>query len=128
MDWLAGSWAGDMWGGTFEAYYCTPEGGKVMSYNVLRKNGEVSFHEFEVFEIEDGHVVFHPFPKGQKATSLTLSTCDPTTKRVTFENPKKNFPTRIDYHRVSENRLVITLTDPHNNSDKVEKFELSQVK
>ena len=28
MDWLAGEWSGDMWGGRFHAYYTTPEGGR----------------------------------------------------------------------------------------------------
>lgn len=128
MHWLAGTWEGKMWGGTFVAYYCTPDGGKVMSYNKLIKKGAVAFHEFEVFEVENGKVVFHPFPGGKKATSLTLTECDLKAKRVVFENPQKDFPTRIVYHRVADDNLVITLSDPHNDSKRVQKFDLKRKK
>ncbi|MCG8407358.1 MAG: DUF6265 family protein [Phycisphaerales bacterium] len=128
MRWIAGTWEGKMWGGTFVAYYTTPDGGKVMSYSKLLKKGVIAFHEFEVFEIEDGKVVFNPFPGGKRATSLTLTECDPAAKRVIFENAKKDFPTRIVYHRVTEDNLVITLSDPHNDTDRIQKFDLKRKK
>lgn len=126
MAWIAGDWAGDMWGGTFHAYYCTPEGGKVMSYNTLIKDGKVGFYEFEVFELDSkGRVIFRPFPGGKKlANPLLLASCDAKARKVVFENRKKDFPTRITYHRVADDRLVITLSDPFGGSDKVETFDL----
>jgi len=126
MAWLAGDWEGPMWGGIFHAYYCTPEGGKIISYNTLRKDGKIDFYEFEVFEIESGKVMFRPFPRGTPATPLTLVKSDVRARQATFENPDKDFPTRITYHRKSDDRLVITLSDPHNNSDKVQIFDLKR--
>lgn len=126
MDWLAGDWVGEIWGGHFHAYYCTPEGGRVMSYNYLEKSGKKTYFEFEVFEPEGDKVMFRPFPGGKKATPLTLTSCDPQKRKVVFENPEKDFPTKMVYHRVEDDRLVITLSDPHHESDKVEKFDLKR--
>jgi hypothetical protein len=126
MGWLAGAWEGPMWGGTFSTYYCTPDGGKIMSYSRLLKGGAVSFHEFEVFEVDGDGVIFRPFPGGKPATPLRLMACDKDARKATFENPDKDFPTRIVYHRAADDRLVITLSDPHHSSDKVEVFDLKR--
>lgn len=126
MAWIAGTWEGPMWGGIFQAYYCTPDGGKVMSYNKLLVDGKINYYEFEVFELDDnGDVIFRPFPNGStKARPLMLIECDPKTHKIVFENPKKDYPTRIVYHRVADDRLVISLSDPHGKSKKVETFDL----
>jgi hypothetical protein len=84
------------------------------------------FHEFEVFEVQDGKVRFLAFPRGKPATPMTLTLCDARAKKAVFENPDKDFTTRIVYHRVAADRLVITLSDPHHNSDKVEVFDLKR--
>ena len=126
MDWIAGDWEGNHWGGVFHSYYCTPEGGKVISYSSLTKNGKKTYFEFELFEPDGDKVVFQPFPGGKRATPLTLTKSDPKARKVVFENPDKDYPTVIEYHRVSDDRLVITLSDPHNSSDKVDKFDLKR--
>ena len=69
-------------------------------------------------------MVFTPFPGGKPATSLKLVDIDVAGHRFVFENPDKDYPTRIVYQRVSGDNLVITLSDPHGGSDKVEKFDL----
>lgn len=126
LGFLAGTWQGDVWGGRFEAYYTTPEGGKVLSYNELVKDGKVVFHEFERFDESRGKLTFFPYPRGKPATPLTIARLEEN--RAVFENPKKDFPTRVDYHRKAVDRLVITLSDPHGPSDKVEVFDLKRVR
>ncbi len=126
LDFLAGSWSGSVQGGEFVAYYATPEGGKVLSYSELRKDGEVAFFEFEKFDIQGGHVVFTPYPGGKPAIPLKLAELDAERRRAVFENPEKDFPTRIVYHRVSPDNLVITLSNAHGGGP-VEKFDLRRV-
>ena len=128
MSWLAGSWSGAMWGGTFEAYYSTPAGGKILSYSRLLKDGKTAFHEFEIFECRAHTVHLRPHPGGRPAGEFMLKSADPKKRQAVFENPKKDFPTRIVYRRVTDEKLVITLTDPHGGSTKVEKFELTRAK
>lgn len=113
-----------MWGGTFVAYYSTPDGGKVLSHSQLQRENKTVFYEFEVMEVVGDKVMLHPHPGGKKAVSLQLHTSDAKARKAVFENPKKDYPTRIVYHRSAEDRLVITLSDPHGSSDKVEKFDL----
>ena len=128
LTWLAGTWKGPMWGGEFVAYYTTPEGGKVLSYSELLKDGKVSFHEFEKLDVEDGGVRLTPFPRGNPAATFKLVELDTRARKVVFDNPKKDFPTRITYHRVSRDNLVITLSDPHGKNEKQQKFDLRRVK
>lgn len=126
MSWLAGSWSGEMWGGTFKAYYSTPEGGKILSHSQLLKDDEVVFYEFEVFEARGRGVHLQPFPGGERAGGFELRSSDAEQRKAVFENPEKDFPTRIVYQRVSKDGLEITLSDPHGGSDKVERFVLKR--
>lgn len=126
MDWLAGDWNGSIWGGEYHAYYSTPEGGRILSHSRLLQDGKQAFYEFEVFEARDEGVHLQPYPGGRPADGFTLASYDKGARRAVFENPKKDFPTRIVYERVSDSELVITLSDPHGGSDKVERFELSR--
>ncbi len=126
MEWLAGSWSGSMWGGEFHAFYSSPAGGKILSHSRLLKEGRETFFEFEVFEPRDGAVYLQPFPGGKKAVGFPLLSHDAKGRKAVFENPKKDYPTRITYHRVADDRLVITLDDPHGESGKVERFELKR--
>lgn len=126
LDFLAGDWAGSMWGGRFEAYYTTPDGGRVISHSRLLRGEPAteSFYEFEMFHVVGGDVRMSPFPGGQRAVELTLVDLDPVARKATFENPDKDYPTRIVYHRETDEDLVITLSDPHGGSAKVERFAL----
>lgn len=126
MDWLAGTWSGDMWGGRFVAYYSTSAGGRILSHSRLYTDGEVGFFEFEVFEPKGADVFFQPYPGGQPATGLTLVSHDKEARRAVFENKDKDFPTRITYERVADDQLVITLSDPFGASPEVQTFKLSR--
>jgi|GEM_PF-1587253 len=126
MSWLAGTWSGAMWGGTFEAYYTTPEGGRIISHSRLMKNGKEAFYEFEMFEVRDGSVQMAPFPGGKRVVGVTLADLDSKQRKATFENKNKDYPTRIEYHRTTDDRLVITLSDPYGKSDKREVFDLKR--
>ncbi len=123
LEFLAGTWSGQMWGGELVAHYTTPEGGMVLSYTELRRDGKIAFHEFERFDIEDGSVVFTPFPGGKRGVQMRLTELDPQARKAVFENPDKDFPTRIVYQLIAENQLCITLSDPHHDSDQSQRFE-----
>ena len=121
-----------MWGGQFEAFYSSPEGGKILSFSELKQGGKSVYFEFERFETKGAGkgrgIVLTPHPKGKAAASFELVTLDRKAKRAVFENPKKDYPTRIVYHRVAGDRLEITLSDPHGKSGKTETFKLKRTK
>lgn len=124
MSWLAGDWSGDAWGGRFHAHYTSPAGGRILGYSRLVKGGQDTYYEFEVFELRAERVHLQPFPGGKRADGFELAAHDAAARRAVFENPAKDWPTRIVYQRVEPDRLVITLSDPHGTSDKVETFDL----
>ena len=125
LRWMSGTWSGEMWGGVFTAYYSTPEGGKILSYSSLTKGGKLAFYEFEKFDAQRGEVVYIPFPGGKRAAHFLLKKSSGTS--ALFENPKKDFPTRIEFVRTGD-KLVITLSDPFNKdaSGKKEVFNLQR--
>jgi len=122
---LAGTWRGPMWGGEFTAYYTTPEGGRVLSHSSLARGGKEVFYEFELFDVRDGTLRLTPFPGGARKEVFRLAATEEN--KAVFENPKKDFPTRITYHRPEEGRLVITLSDPFGGGEEVETFDLKRV-
>lgn len=126
MAWLAGTWSGDMWGGRFTAYYTTPEGGRILSNSELHQGEKLAFHEFEVFSVKPEGVHLQPYPQGRPAGGFLLSSCDAKARKAVFENPDKDYPTRITYSRVADDQLLIVLDDPHGESDKTERFELKR--
>ena len=65
-----------------------------------------------------------PTPPGGSCC-LPITSLDAKAKKAVFENPKKDYPTRITYHRVAD-ELTITLDDPHGKSDKSEVFKLNR--
>ncbi|MDH3591207.1 MAG: DUF6265 family protein [Planctomycetota bacterium] len=124
LSWMAGTWKGPMWGGTFLAYYAAPSDGKMLSYSQLRSGGEMKFYEFEVFSAQDDGVALIPHPRGARAEKFKLKKIEKN--RVVFENPKKDFPTRIVYESPEKGRLKITLSAPHLKSDKTQVFDLKR--
>lgn len=121
---LAGEWSGDAWGGRFHAHYTTPQEGRVISYSRLVKGGKETYYEFEVFEERPEGLWFQPFPGGKRADGFALAELDDAARKVVFENPAKDWPTRVVYQREADERLVITLTDPHGGDARVERFDL----
>jgi hypothetical protein len=126
LTWLAGTWQGPIWGGTWTTQYTTPAGGMVLSTSKLLRGGKAAYFEFERFDVQGGDVVLNPYPKGSPAAKFKLVALEG--KKATFENPKNDYPSRIVYHRVADDRLVITLSAPHHESDKRDVFDLKAVK
>lgn len=124
MTWLAGNWSGEMWGGIFHAHYGTPSHGKLLSYSRLMKGEKLAFHEFEVFSQDGDAVTLTPHPGGRPARTFQMTEAGKSF--AVFENPKNDFPTKLRYERASKDLLVVTLTDPHNKSDKKQVFKLKR--
>lgn len=108
LGWLEGRWRGPTGEGeSFEAIYSSPDGGVILSINKSFAGEQVTFVEFERFEVADGKVVMTPFPDGQRACTFTLIEHDAAARRAVFANPKNDFPSRIVYERVEQDGLRI---------------------
>jgi hypothetical protein len=122
LSWLAGSWRSD----TLLAHYSSPEGNLILSMSKHLDGGQAVFFEFERFQMNEGRVVYTPYPGGrQSSDTFPMVEHDPAARRAVFENPAHDFPQRFIFHRRDDDRLVITTTDMDNERQIV--FDLRRV-
>jgi len=123
MTWLTGTWECEIWGGTFHSNYGTPAGGVLLSASKLLVKEQAVFFEFELFRVQEGTLVMVPHPEGEAQDPFEMTEFDLEARKVVFENPANDYPSRITYHGESDERLVITLDDPHHESERRDVFQ-----
>lgn len=124
MTWLAGDWIGRSPKGVWEAHYTSPAGGVILSTNKEYVEGVVRSFEWERFAVEDGEVVVWPHPRGEKRVAFKLTELDREKQKAVFENPRYNFPQRLEYQRFDADTLVIKVTAPGEQPGKRKGFGL----
>ncbi|HEV8453741.1 MAG TPA: DUF6265 family protein [Gemmatimonadales bacterium] len=112
LAWLEGIWQGKIGEREFEARYSGADGGQVLSASKYAKDGMAAGFEFERFEELDGTLVLTPFPEGKSSVTFKLAELEPRSRRVVFENLAHDFPTRLSYQRVADNKLTILVSGP----------------
>jgi hypothetical protein len=112
LAWLEGTWQGKIGERNFEARYSGADGGQVLSASKYTKEGVAAGFEFERFEEVDGTLVLTPFPEGKSSVTFKLAELDPKSRRAVFENLAHDFPTRLSYQRVADNKLTILVSGP----------------
>jgi hypothetical protein len=112
LAWLEGTWQGKIGDRDFEARYSGADGGQVLSASKYTKEGVAAGFEFERFEELDGTLVLTPFPEGKSSVTFKLAELEPTSRRAVFENLAHDFPTRLSYQRVADNKLTILVSGP----------------
>lgn len=114
LSWLAGSWSGEIRGAgsatRFETHYTLPDGGVILSTSkAFTQEGKLAWFEFERFQARDGVLQVVPHPNGKASVPFTLAEYDPAAKKAVFTNPQHDYPTRITYQRVGEDRLLFVV-------------------
>jgi hypothetical protein len=112
LAWLEGTWQGKVGERDFEARYSGADGGQVLSASKYTKEGVAAGFEFERFEELDGTLVLTPFPEGKSSVTFKLGELEPRSRRAVFENLAHDFPTRLSYQRVADNKLTILVSGP----------------
>lgn len=112
LSWLEGTWRGRIGGRDFEAHYTGVEGEQVLSASKYSENGKPAGFEFERFEQRGDTLLLTPFPEGKSSVSFPLAEYDAGVRRAVFENLSHDFPTRISYQRVANDRLTILVSGP----------------
>ena len=112
LKWLEGTWRGQIGGRDFEARYSGPDGGQILSASKYTEQGKAAGFEFERFEQQGDSVVLTPFPEGKSSVTFRLAELDGKSRRAVFENLAHDFPTRISYQRVADDKLTILVSGP----------------
>lgn len=130
LDWMAGSWRCEIWGGTFEETWSAPQGGTLQGYGRLIVDGKTSFMEFMSIEADkDGTpvmwMVLGAPSKGTKpAVPFRLTASGKL--EATWENPKNDFPSKIHYRR-DGTKLVCLISGTRNGKAASEQFDFRPV-
>ncbi|HLP26034.1 MAG TPA: DUF6265 family protein [Acidobacteriota bacterium] len=128
LAWLAGQWRGTTPAGrTIETTYTTPEGGVLLGTSKeYTPDGRCVFFDLEHFAMKDGVLTLTPHPAGKRSRdSFPLAAFDRGARRATFVNRAHDWPQQFVYERVSDERLLITLSGPDKKGgDRIERFEL----
>jgi hypothetical protein len=112
LAWLEGTWRGQIGGRDFEARYSGADGGQVLSASKYTKDGLPAGFEFERFEEQGDSLILTPFPEGKSSVTFRLAELDAKARRAVFENLAHDFPTRLSYQRVANDRLTILVSGP----------------
>jgi hypothetical protein len=112
LAWLEGVWQGRIGDREFDARYSGTEGRQVLSASKYTKDGMAAGFEFERFEEQGDSLVLTPFPEGKSSVTFRLAELDVKGRRAVFENLAHDFPTRLSYQRVANDRLTILVSGP----------------
>lgn len=109
--WLAGTWVaetGEQW---TQENWAPPRGGVMVGTSVTGKGMVASSYEYMRIALDSkGRLVFWGSPEGKPPVPFPAADGGP--KRLVFENPAHDYPTRITYRRDGD-RLIATISGPN---------------
>lgn len=124
---LVGHWRGQFGDSTWDATYGAASGGRMLGHSELRRQGEVSFFEFEIFRSDADGLTLQPHPEGKASVLFRAVTSERTPRRVVFANLQHDWPTQISYENPSPNRLRIIASAPNRPDAPRQVYELLRV-
>ena len=110
--WMAGAWQCQIWGGTFEEFWSEPNGGTMLGAGRHLDKGKTTFIEFLTIEpSHDGLTMWisigSPSRGPQKIVPYFLS--DLSSHSATFENKEHDFPSKIVYTKIDDEKMKCEL-------------------
>jgi len=126
LAWLAGCWqldgqppgAGEQW---------TSLAGNTLfgSSRSLREGRTVGFEFMQLRQHDDGRLVLTALPSGQNATDFIATRVD--ANEAVFENPANDFPQRIHYRRLDNQRAHARIEIAQDNPKQAMDFPMHRV-
>ncbi|MBO9687214.1 DUF6265 family protein [Roseateles chitosanitabidus] len=126
LTWLAGCWASENAEAGSVEHWLPLAGGTMLGVSRTVRNGRTVEHEFmQIRRDAEGRVVYIALPSRQTEASFTaVSVGD---RSVTFENPAHDFPQRILYKAVGEDRLAARIEGQRNGATRGIDFPMRRV-
>jgi len=108
LKWLAGCWASESGEPGSGEQWSLLAGGTMLGMGRTIRKGKTVEHEFLQIRLnEEGKVVYIALPSRQKETTFIASSIGEGT--ATFENMAHDFPQRILYRALPDDRLVVRI-------------------
>ncbi|WP_133703374.1 DUF6265 family protein [Roseateles toxinivorans] len=113
LSWLSGCWASEGGEPGSVEHWLPPAGGTMLGLSRTVKKGKTVAHEFmQIRASAEGRLVYIALPSGQKETTFTLDSA--AEGEVTFENPQHDFPQRVIYRLLPDDRLAARIEGMRN--------------
>ena len=124
--WLAGCWQAEGGEPGSVEHWLAPAGGTMLGMSRTVRGGETVAHEFlQIRRNAGGTLVFIANPSGQAEATFALRVGDGDA--AVFENAAHDFPQRVIYRRVGEDRLAARIEGKENVKDKGIDFPMRRI-
>ncbi|MFT3912874.1 MAG: DUF6265 family protein [Anaeromyxobacteraceae bacterium] len=107
LSFMQGSWCGGSDGATEEEVWLAPRGALLLGMHRDVRPGRPTSFEFLRIELAPGRTAYVAQPQGRPPVRFLLASHGP--RFVLFANPAHDFPKRIRYERVDEDRLTASV-------------------
>jgi Domain of unknown function (DUF6265) len=125
--WLAGCWAAENGEPGSGEHWLPLAGGTMLGVARTVRNGETVEHEFlQIRENAAGNVIYIASPSRQQETTFVATSVVEGT--ATFENPEHDFPQRIIYTALPQDRLVVRIEGAREGSLRTVDFPMKRVR
>ncbi len=128
--WLAGSRSCEIWDGVFEEHWSPPTADTIQGTGRHLKTGKTVFMEFFAIEPDGENLILwiHTgvLSKGAKEATPFKLTKGTQTEAI-FENPNHDFPTRIAYTRLNNDRIYCLLEGTRNGQPERAEFNFRSI-
>lgn len=91
----------------------------------VRNSKTVAFEFMQIIEDDYGGIVFIAAPSGQSATSFLMVSV--TDREVIFENPDHDFPQRVIYRLMSDEKLIGRIEGTVDGMDRALDFPMRKI-
>ncbi|MGF6420314.1 hypothetical protein ABH900_003833 [Stenotrophomonas sp. AN71] len=126
LAWLAGCWQLDGQPAGAGEQWSTLAGDTLLgSSRSLRDGRTVGFEFMQLRQHEDGRLVLTALPSGQHATDFNATRVD--ADEAVFENPANDFPQRIHYRRLDEQRAHARIEVAQDNPGQAIDFPMHRI-
>lgn len=126
LAWLAGCWAADPGEPGSGEHWLPLAGGTMLGIGRTVRNGRTVEHEFLQIRLDgEGRPVYVALPSRQKEASFVATHVGERT--VTFENPQHDFPQRISYRALPQERMLARIEGPRGGVMRAIDFPMKRV-
>jgi len=116
LAWLSGCWVAEGGDAGSGEMWMAPSGSALLGMSRTVRAGRTVAHEFmQIVDSADG-LVFIAMPSAKPAASFRAVRVEP--RRVTFENPDKDFPQRVVYESPDDATLVGRIEGRHDGRER----------
>ena len=125
LAWLAGCWVAERGDAGSGEMWMVPAGSVVLGMSRTVHGGRTVAHEFmQIVDRADG-LAFIAMPSAKPLATFRAIRVEP--RRVTFENPDKDFPQRVIYESPDEATLLGRIEGRHDGRERSVDYPMKRV-